>query len=273
MTPDRLAAVLGAPVTATAPVGGGCTDDALRVDLDDGRRVFVKTRADRLPGAYETEARGLRWLAAAGAIAVPRPVAVADDLLALEWIDAGETTAAAGESLGRGLAALHRAGAPGFGLDHDNFIGPLPQDNTAGDDWADFYAVRRLAPYLDDLPAEVSARLRDAIDDGRLAHVLEHDVVPSLIHGDLWSGNIVGGRWLVDPAVNRADRELDLAMLSLFGSISDGFARGYAQVWPLDDGWQQRRPALQLYHLLVHVRLFGAGYVGGVVARLDALGW
>jgi fructosamine-3-kinase len=93
------------------------------------------------------------------------------------------------------------------------------------------------------------------------------------VHGDLWSGNIVAGRWLIDPAVHFADRELDLAFAAVFGGIPARMWSAYEESWPLDEGWEARRPALQLYHLLVHVRLFGGGYRAMVADRLDALGW
>lgn len=140
------------------------------------------------------------------------------------------------EALGAAVATLHRRTGDGFGWHRDNVIGPLPQVNTVMSDWPGFYAEHRLRPYLDDLPPDLD-------------------------------------RWLIDPAVNRADRELDLAMLDLFGPIPDAFLRGYEEVWPLDEGWDRRRPVLQLYHLLVHVRLFGDSYLGGVAAHLDGLGW
>jgi fructosamine-3-kinase len=101
---------------------------------------------------------------------------------------------------------------------------------------------------------------------------LDHDAGPSLVHGDLWSGNIVDGRALIDPAVSFSDREIDLAFATVFGGIPSDFFAGYVEAWPLDPGWERRRPALQLYHLLVHVELFGEGYVPMVTTRLDQLG-
>ncbi len=173
--------------------------------------------------------------------------------------------------VGRGLATAHRTSGPSFGWERDNVIGSLPQANPATDNWPPFYIEHRLRPHLDVLPPAVAARL-ERVMGGPMPDLLEHDAPPSLVHGDLWSGNIVGGRWLIDPAIHHADRELDLAMLDLFGGVPPDLQTGYDEVWPLDDGWAQRRPALQLYHLLVHVRLFGAGYLGAVVQRLDALG-
>ena len=215
-----------------------------------------------------TEAVGLDALRDAGAH-VPRVLEVAADRLVLEEVHGDGDWA----GCGRRLAEVHRTVGDAFGWARDGFIGPLPMRNDHGDDWAAFYATHRLGPWIDDLPQGLVSRLRSAIDDGRLAGLLDHGVVPSLVHGDLWSGNVVGGQWLIDPAVHHADRELDLAMARLFGGFPRDFFAAYQEAWPLDDGWEQRLPALQLFHLLVHVRLFGVGYVRQVADRLDQLGW
>lgn len=230
----------------------------------DGQPVVVKTTD------YDArlEADGLRALATAGAFA-PQVIDADEDRLVMEEVGGPE----AWEELGRSLARCHQATADAYGYHTGNFLGPLPQVNTWDDAWPRFYAERRLSPHLDDLPADLSHRIRRAIDSGAVADLLEHAQSPSLIHGDLWSGNVVAGRWLIDPAVHFADRELDPAFAAVFGGIPDRMWNAYEEVWPFDEGWQERRPALQLYHLLVHVRLFGGSYVGMVAARLDALGW
>lgn len=215
-----------------------------------------------------TEADGLRALGEAGAH-VPRVLAATPDRLVLEEVVGDGDWA----GCGRRLARVHQVLGEGFGWRRDGVIGPLPMANPWGHDWPDFYAAHRLAPWLDDLPGPFARRLDAAVEDGRLRRLLDHDVPPSLVHGDLWSGNVVGGQWLIDPAVHHADRELDLAMARLFGGFPEVFFAAYQQVWPLDDGWEERLPALQLFHLLVHVRLFGGGYVRQVADRLDQLGW
>lgn len=215
-----------------------------------------------------TEAAGLDALRAAGAH-VPRVLEVTTARLVLEEVTGDGDWAACG----RRLAAVHRTLGDAFGWHRDGFIGPLPMANDPSNDWPACYAAHRLEPWIDDLPDGLALRLRAAIGDGRLGSLLDHDVEPSLVHGDLWSGNVVGGQWLIDPAVHHADRELDLAMARLFGGFPDAFFSAYEDAWPLDDGWQARLPALQLFHLLVHVRLFGGGYVQQVSDRLDQLGW
>lgn len=214
------------------------------------------------------EAAGLAALAGAG---VPVPAVITADRhrLVMEAVEGPE----AWEDLGRALAGCHGVTAPAFGYQTDNFLGPLPQANPWTPSWADFYVEHRLRPYLAALPDEPAGRLRRAIDEGKVAALLDHGQPPALVHGDLWSGNVVAGRWLIDPAVHYADRELDPAFAAVFGGIPTRMWAAYEEVWPLDDGWRERRPALQLYHLLVHVRLFGGSYVAMVAERLDRLRW
>jgi fructosamine-3-kinase len=249
-------------VVRTAPLPGGDIGEVRRADLADGRTVVIK--ATSYDAALEAE--GLRALADAGA-PTPEVLAVEPRRLVLSYVSGPADWPA----LGTALAQVHRRSADRFGWHRDNVIGPLPQRNTWTRRWPDFYVERRLAPYLADLPVRTAARLERAMT-GPLWEMLDHDTVASLVHGDLWVGNVVDGRWLIDPAVHHADREVDLAMLALFGDAPTAFHRAYAAAWPLDPGWQRRRPALQLAPLLVHVRLFGGGYVAGVERRLDEVG-
>ena len=214
------------------------------------------------------EAEGLTALGRAGA-PVPEVVDARRDRLVIAEVGGPEDWA----GIGRALAVCHRATVAAYGYHRDNVIGPLPQTNTWQSSWPRFYVEQRLDPYLDDLKSDLSNRLRHAFESGSLDDLLEHGQTPSLVHGDLWAGNIVDGRWLIDPAVHYADRELDLAFAAVFGGIPERMWSSYREEWPLDEGWEQRRPALQLYHLLVHVRLFGGGYERMVADRLDALGW
>lgn len=250
--------------TDARPLAGGDVGSAWIARLSDGATVVVK----RGPGDATLEAEGLEALRAAGA-ETPAVLGVADDVIVLEYVvEPGDPT-----ELGRRLARVHGTTGPAFGWHRDNLIGPLPQANPWRDDWAGFLAEHRLAPHLDVLPGHLRDRIVRAIEDGRLARRADHDVATSLVHGDLWAGNVLHERWLIDPAVHHADREVDLAMLELFGSVPPAMQRGYDEVWPLDDGADERRPLLQLYPLLVHVRLFGTAYLPSVAARLDQLGW
>jgi fructosamine-3-kinase len=178
--------------------------------------------------------------------------------------------------LGERLAELHRRTAaepPVFGWHRDNRIGPLVQRNGWWERWPAFVAEQRIRAYLDApaLPAGVRRRIEAGLE--RCGELLPSTPPASLVHGDLWSGNVVDGRWLIDPAVQHADREYELAFAEVFGGFPPPFWSAYEATWPLEPGWEERRPLLQLPHLLVHVVLFGSGYVGAVSARLDALGW
>jgi fructosamine-3-kinase len=236
-------------------------------------RVFAKHRTNAPAGFFEAEARGLRWLREApGGPPVPDVVTVTADAIELSWVEQGRPAAPAADDFGRGLAALHRAGAPSFGAAWPGFIGPIPLDNTEHDSWPHWYAERRVLPYA-----------RQAVDRGALTHdearVIElacaalpdSQEPPARIHGDLWSGNLLWGAdgrcWLIDPAAHGGHRETDLAMLALFGAPHlDRIVAAYDEAWPLDDGWRDRVGLHQLHPLLVHAVLFGGGYGASAAA-------
>lgn len=236
---------------------------SIRRDTVDGIPVHVKTTS------YDArlEAEGLAALAEAGA-PVPEVISADEHRLVIATVDGRPDWRALGEALAR----VHRRTSQTFGWHRDNVIGPLPQDNRPESSWPVFYTERRIRPWLASLPTHLRRRLEDACA-GPMAELLDHEVTPSLVHGDLWAGNVVDGTWLIDPAVHFADREFDLAFARLFGGIPAEFFDGYDAAWPLDEGWERRVPALQLYHLLVHVELFGRSYVPMLTARLDRLEW
>jgi fructosamine-3-kinase len=313
-----LEAAVGARVVDARAVSGGDINVAEAVTLADGRRLFVKSggppgvvkgdmrggassdasASPRTPtgrrgeaaspghdvgeplGMYAAEARGLAWLAEARALRVPAVVAVGAGFLALELVVASAPARDFDARLGRGLAALHRFGAPRFGLDDDNFIGRLPQDNAAvAGTWSDFYRARRLEPQLR-LAADAglaSSRLRAGF--ARLFTELDALVgppePPARLHGDLWGGNHLvdesGAPCLCDPAAYGGHREIDLAMMRLFGGFGARVFAAYDEAWPLADGHAARVALYQLYPLMVHVNLFGGSYVGQVEALLDRI--
>jgi fructosamine-3-kinase len=234
-----------------------------RTRLPDGREAVIK----RTSYPAEDEAEGLRALGAAGA-PVPMVFAVTEHMLVLEHVSGPP----AWKALGSALAGVHRVTSKQYGWHRDNWIGPLEQLNRWHDDWPTFFAECRVRPHLAALPSTVRRRVEQALD-GPLHELLPAHPPASLVHGDLWSGNVVAGRWLIDPAVAYCDREYELAFMALFGGLPRQLWVAYEQAWPLEGGWQQRRPALQLPHLLVHVRLFGSSYLAAIVDRLDQLGW
>jgi fructosamine-3-kinase len=279
-----LASALGSAVATTRGISGGDINRAYEVALADGQRLFVKTN-DRSPrGMFAAEARGLGWLGEARALRIPKVVAVAApedprQFLVLELVATGTPAPDFDERLGRGLAALHGHGAPGFGLDHDNFIGWLPQANAASQTWAEFYRARRLEAQLRRAADEgrASSRMRQGFE--RLFRVLDElcgpAEPPARLHGDLWGGNLLcddrGGPCLIDPAVYGGHREIDLAMMRLFGGFGVRVFDAYEEAWPLADGHPERVSLYQLYPLMVHVNLFGGSYIGSVEAALERL--
>ncbi len=258
-------------------VGGGDINQALHVVLADGREAFVKTRSDAPAGEFEAEAAGLGWLGEPGALRVPAVLEVGEDYLAMEWISRGGLDRHGEEELGRGLARTHDAGSPVFGLaGTDDATGGarparfgslgLPNDPT--EDWASFYAERRLRPLarraadtgaLGDAGVQAVERVCERM--GELAGPPEP---PARLHGDLWAGNVIGDAdghpWLIDPSAFGGHRELDLAMLRLFGGPSERTFGAYEEAHPLADGWRERVELYQLSPLLVHALLFGGSY-------------
>jgi fructosamine-3-kinase len=257
------------------PVGGGSINDAWRLETDAGR-FFLKTNsADRFPSMFEAEADGLQRLRQAGPLRVPEVIAHGEDhdesFLLMEWVEGGIKGQGFWADFGRGLALLHRHTRDHFGLERDNYIGSLVQHNTPASDWPSFFIHQRLEPQLK------MARDRKRVEAGmafrfeRLFHQLDKlfpAEPPALIHGDLWSGNFLcddqGCPVLIDPAVYYGHREMDLAMTKLFGGFDVALYTAYHAEWPLEKGWEERVDLCNLYPLMVHVNLFGGGYVAQV---------
>lgn len=277
---QAIAAACGAGLTSAVAVAGGDINAALRVELDDGRVLFAKHRADPPAGFFAAEAAGLSWLAEAGALPTPAVATVADGFLALEWVDSAPRADDFDARLGEGLARMHDAGAPAFGTTADGgptFLGPLALPNEPAAGWAAFYAQRRLLPLLrmavdgGALPDGVAQHVQRVAE--RMPELAGPVEPPARLHGDLWSGNVMAGAdgvpLLVDPAAHGGRREVDLAMLDLFGSPGPAFRDAYAAVHPLADGHEQRVALWQLVPLLVHAILFGGAY-GAAVGRAAA---
>jgi fructosamine-3-kinase len=257
----------GATVVSREPVSGGDINEAFRATLSDGRVVFLKQHANPPAGMFAAEAHGLDWLRE-GPLRIPRVLEVGDRFLALEWLELrGRPDPRA---LGRGLAHLHALGAPSFGLDRPNFLAILPQDNTAEPDWPAFYVERRLRP----LCRRAKLGLDRELDRLRAADVWGPAEPPARLHGDLWWGNVAATARepvILDPAVYGGHREIDLAMLALFGGLPDALIEAYDEVFPLSEGWRERIALHQLYPLAAHACLFGGGYGSQVRATLGRL--
>ncbi|HET7320908.1 MAG TPA: fructosamine kinase family protein [Longimicrobiaceae bacterium] len=267
-------------------VSGGCINPAARLETKRAT-IFVKYNDSAPAGMFEVEAEGLRALRAAASddLRVPEVLAACDagkesgaGWIALEWLEPGRGGKGTSERLGRGLAALHRAEAGGWGWERDGFIGSLPQPNHPTASWADFWRERRLLPMLR-LARDAGAPVGSSAEWDQLLAALPDllaagdDDGPSLLHGDLWGGNVLvtdtGEPALVDPAAYRGHREVDLAMSELFGGFDASFHAAYRESWPLRPGYAEvRRGVYQLYYLLVHVVLFAGGYAASTAATL-----
>lgn len=273
--PHQVAQAAGSSVITTRTMPGGDICQALRIDLLDMRSLFVKHRAGAPPGMFRSEAEGLSWLADAGAMRIPAVVAVGDEWLALEWIDRGAPGPATDEALGRGLARLHRAGADGFGAPWPGFIGTVAVPNDPRPTWPEFLAGCRLLPLAQaaGLDRDDMALLDKVI--ARLPELVGPEEPPARLHGDLWAGNRMtdsaGAPVLVDPASYGGHREVDLAMMRLFGGFSARVFDAYGEEYPLAPGWQERVELNQLIPLLVHAALFGGGYRAQVYGVLKSM--
>jgi fructosamine-3-kinase len=273
-------AALGSPVMRWRAVSGGDINQAHAAELADGRTVFVKSNDHAPAGMFAAEAQGLAWLAEARALRIPAVLAQGPDFLVLEHIESVAPAREHDEQLGRGLAALHGFGAPSFGLQHDNFIGRLDQGNGPLATWADFYRTRRLEPQLR-LAIHggcASPGMRRGFDRilPRLEELVGPAEPPARLHGDLWGGNAIvdehGRPCLIDPAVYGGHREVDLAMMRLFGGFGAQVFAVYHEAFPLAPGHEARIPLYQLYFLMVHVNLFGGGYIAQVEHALGRIG-
>ncbi len=274
---SRLGEALDATVRETRPLSGGDICQAYLVTLDDGHQVFVKIRVPAISGMFETEALGLLWLEDSESLRIPRVLARSDEFLALEFLRSGAPRVDFDQRLGQGLAALHRREESRFGWTRDNFIGSLPQNNEPCRTWAEFYAERRLRPLVEKArcsglaPADWTRRFERLFEE--LPSRLPQEP-PSRLHGDLWSGNLLvgpsGEPCLIDPSVYAGHREVDLAMMRLFGGFGAGVFHAYQRNYPLLPGHAERVALYQLYPMLVHLNLFGAGYASSVEQRLSA---
>ena len=255
------------------PVSGGDINRAYRLDTKSSS-YFVKVNNDiRSTSMFLAESTGLALLRQATSTTHTPTVlmvgqAADEGFLLMRWIDIGsEQGEASQESLGRLIATLHRQQADNYGLDHDNFIGRLTQSNTQSTNWSEFFIQQRLQKQLDIAQSQlVGADLQKKFDllYNRLEELYPKEP-PSLLHGDLWSGNYLvtdqGQPVIIDPAVYYGHREMDIAMTKLFGGFTERFYTAYQEVYPLQPGWEQRIDLWSLYPLLVHFNLFGESYL------------
>ncbi|HYC01296.1 MAG TPA: fructosamine kinase family protein [Candidatus Limnocylindrales bacterium] len=274
MTPavgHRIEQELSARIRSVRPLAGGCVADVQRLELSDGRSVVAKLAAAP-GGSLDLEAWMLRYLAERSSLPVPRVLLGEPSVLVLEYIEhdgRGDAALHAAEV----LAALHSIEADSFGLDRDTLIGSLPQPNPRTERWLDFFREHRLMHFgraavtKGRLDVDVLHRLERLA--ARLEQWLPEVSRPSLIHGDVWGGNVLvnDGRVaaFVDPAIYYADAEIELAFTTLFATFSSAFYRRYDELRPIRAGFfEERCPLYNLYPLLVHTILFGGSYARSV---------
>lgn len=259
------AALLGGVISRADSLHGGDLSQIVRISLADGREAIVKNGP--LPRA---EAAMLDAIASSGAPA-PAVLAVNDEALVLEVLPAGGSLSHAWASLGSALAALHRARGKRYGWNEDYAFGPVAIENDWADDWPGFWAERRLLLHLPHIPTVLARRIETLAAD--LSNRLPAQPACSLLHGDLWGGNVLvaGDRvsGLIDPACYYGHAEVDLAMLTLFDSPTPAFYDSYG---PLEPDHDERLVIYKLWPALVHLRLFGSGYRAMVERLLSSAG-
>jgi len=279
----HIADASGAPFKPATPtgIGGGCINTAVKLS-DGDTHWFVKLNRADLLDMFQAEFAGLAEMAATQTIRVPQPLctgtAGGNSYIVMEYIAGGRAGTDGQSKAGEQLAAMHRHRADRFGWQRDNTIGATEQRNAWQDDWITFWRDQRLGFQL-----QLAARngyggrlqtLGEKLLDAFPA-LIDHKPMPSLLHGDLWGGNISfdrnGNPVIYDPATYYGDREADIAMTELFGGFSGDFYTAYNAAWPLDEGYKTRKTLYNLYHVLNHLNLFGGGYgsqAEGMMVRL-----
>jgi len=262
-------------------ISGGSINTAVKVDSDEGS-FFIKWNESDQRDMFEAEARGLELLRRTGEIRVPEVVAYGQNgekaYLILEYISPSQAKNEFWQRFGTALASLHQHNHPRFGLDFNNYIGSLPQNNEFCESGIQFFIEKRLKVQagLALYNGEISPTLHEKFQ--RLYEILPSllpDEKPALLHGDLWSGNYLvddqGSAVLIDPAVYYGNREAEMAFTHLFGGFEPAFYHSYFEALPVATGFSERIPIYNLYPLMVHVNLFGSGYLGAVERTLTRL--
>ena len=270
-----------AGITGFTSAHGGCINRGGRLHTTAGDFFLKWNQTASLERMFEVEARGLNLLRATQEIHVPEVVATEQlgeyQFILLEYVTQEAARNDYWALLGRQLAVLHATRSASYGLDHDNYIGSLPQLNSPMQSWRLFFAQKRLEPLLGQLISLGIAPVnwRTAFESlYKKFDSLLPEEEPSLIHGDLWQGNVLvngfGAPCLIDPAVYFGHREVDLAMTRLFGEFDASFYSAYQEAWPLQAGYEERFEIYNLYPLLVHLKLFGNSYIAPIQTTLDA---
>jgi fructosamine-3-kinase len=262
-------------IQSSHPISGGSINEAWRIDTNLGKLFLKYNYSERYPYMFEKEAMGLRLLKEESEFHIPE-VKVAGDgakfaFIVLEYLESGKRRKDYWTELGRRLANMHQNSNVYFGLDHDNFMGSLPQYNIAHDEWVDFFICERLEKQVELAfnNDEITKTLMQKFEVlySKLEEIFPPEA-PALLHGDLWNGNVMtapdGSATLIDPAVYYGHREIDIAMTKLFGGFDSDFYHSYNETFPLEEDWDERVDICNLYPLLIHLNLFGSSYLSGI---------
>jgi fructosamine-3-kinase len=253
-------------VNGESSIVGGCINNAIKINTNKGD-FFVKWNTNSKANMFQTEYNGLKVLKDTNTIRIPNVLCFDDDFLILEFIPPSNPNNAFWEVFGQKLALMHKQTHSKFGLDFDNYIGSLYQDNTQNKNWTEFFIQNRLQAQLS--IGNFSGTLLSDFDKlfQKLPNLFPNEK-PALLHGDLWSGNFLAKNgdtpMLIDPAIYYGNREMDIAMSKLFGGFNSDFYFAYNESHPLENGWEERIQICNLYPLLVHVNLFGGAYINQV---------
>jgi len=273
----------GQKIMKASAVGGGCISEARQIELEDGRSFFLKY-SDSFTPMFEKEAHGLEEISKAQSIRVPKILEIGESYLLLEFLEGAKKSPDFWEVFGKQFAEMHKFHSDSYGFREDNYIGLTPQKNTpsllykgGSSSWCDFYFENRLLYQLKlaEKKGYATSELTGLFAklEKKLPSLLEgSEERPSLLHGDLWSGNYLvgpeGQPYLIDPAVYYGHREADLAMTKLFGGFAEEFYKSYQRTWPLVEGWEYREGLYKLYHVMNHLNLFGRSYYGQAIDLL-----
>ena len=253
-------------VNGESSIVGGCINNAIKINTDKGL-FFVKWNTNAKANMFQTEYNGLKVLKDTNTIRIPNVLCFDDDFLILEFIPPSNPNNAFWEVFGQKLALMHKQTHSKFGLDFDNYIGSLYQDNTQNKNWTEFFIQNRMQAQLS--IGNFSGTLLSDFDKlfQKLPNLFPNEK-PALLHGDLWNGNFLAKNgdtpMLIDPAIYYGNREIDIAMSKLFGGFNSDFYFAYNESHPLENGWKERIQICNLYPLLVHVNLFGGAYINQV---------
>lgn len=261
-------------------IGGGCINNGGKLNTSDGNFFLKWNDTSKFPGMFDAEVKGLNLMSTSNTLRIPKAIGASSNgpyqFIVMEFIESHSKKGDYWEQLGFGLAAMHKVSSDAYGLDHDNYMGSLSQFNATKNSWIEFFITQRLEVQL---KLSVDSRTMSLVHQKKFESLYKKlpsiliEERPALVHGDLWNGNLItddkGSPCLIDPAVYFGNREVDLAMTHLFGGFTDTFYKSYQDAFPLESGFQDRFDVYNLYPLLVHVNLFGQGYLSQVLSLLN----